>query len=182
MIPKSCHPSDTKPTPHSVCKLCFVSFFRIFRLNEFEKRNQRNFLPYNGISNFWKEVKKGGEKEERRKFFDLFSSQAPVCVIGARKFSFNLKYLFHPRRWRLYENVLLLSRVTLHDIADLRRRYMPVIFTQICIFPLIITRNMFWWDSCFRNYYFFPSGSSKKQLQHKSTSAMYVAIERANRF
>lgn len=107
---------------------------------------------------------------KKETFFDLFSLQARTCVNGVRKFSFNLKYLFHPNDDLLCKRVSLLSRVTLHDSADLWQRYIVcrVIFTQICTLPLIITRNMFEWNSCFRNYYIFPSGS-KKQLQHKST-------------
>lgn len=146
----------------------FVSFFRIFRLSDFEKRNQRDFLLKR---NFFEWGRR--KMEETFFFFDLSSSQAPTCVNGVRNSLSNLKYLSFRR---LCKSVLL-SRVTLHDAAsesDLWQRYANNIHANM---HSPINNKHVSMGFLFPKLLFLPSAVETEQLQHESTSAVQILIK-----
>lgn len=71
-----------------------------------------------------------GENEKKKLFWFIFLTSSGFCQCR-KKILFQFQISLSSRRWLLCKRVLLLSRVTLHDTADLWQRYTPVIFTQM---------------------------------------------------
>lgn len=164
------------PTSNSCCII-----FKDFSFDWLWKAKPKKFF-FSFPEGIFLRLRRRWEDEEKwnETFHDLFSSSR--LVVNSEINSLSMPIHLSLRREDCVSS-LLSSRVTLHDTAseEIYGKDMRVIFTQICILPLIITRNMFQWNFSFRNYYFLPSSVSGrwkrervKQLQHKSTSAVRV--------